>query len=287
MQKRPILFPHLVAYFLQVVAKQWQHSEPTWIPICKRGALVATIFLLLGCNNQRPRSTPIVKEPAILSFVPHDITAFTQGLVIDGDVWLESTGRYGHSELREVERQSGKVLRSVTLPENLFGEGLALFAGNLYQLTWREGLCFVYDRETFEVVGHFRYEGEGWGLTNCDQWLYMSNGSDTMQVRDPASFRIIRTIDVHDHQGPVTQLNELAWIEGEIWANIFETKTIARINPETGHVIGYLTFDHLPLPGHEHPKQDVFNGIAYDPKDQSIWVTGKKWSHLYQIQWPL
>ncbi len=243
-------------------------------------------FLVTGCLQHATDQKPRTQTPAILASVPHDITAFTQGLLIDGDVWLESTGRYGHSDLREVNRATGEVLRKSPLPRNLFGEGLALFEGKLYQLTWREGLCLVYDRETFQMTHHFRYEGEGWGLTNCEQWLYMTDGSDRIFVRNPENFQIARTIHVTDHKGPVRKLNELEWIEGEIWANIFMTHNIARIDPQTGRVLGYLQFDHLPLPGDEHDRQDVFNGIAYDPADQSIWVTGKKWSSIYQIEWP-
>lgn len=247
---------------------------------------LASLLLQLGCGKPATSHQVRTQQPAILASVPHDTSAFTQGLLIDGDVWLESTGTYGKSDLREVNRTTGIVRRRIPLPRNLFGEGLALFEGKLYQLTWREGLCLVYDRETFEVVKHFRYEGEGWGLTNCDEWLYMSNGSDIIQVRDPRNFQIVRTIRVQDHTGTVSKLNELEWIEGEIWANIFKTQTIVRFNPESGQVIGYLQFDHLPLPGDEHPAQDVFNGIAYDPTDQSVWVTGKNWSRLYQIAWP-
>ena len=245
------------------------------------------ILLGAGCNGTTQLQPARVDRPAILDAVPHDTTAFTQGLLIDGDVWLESTGQYGQSQLREVERETGRILQAHPLPRNLFGEGLALFNNKLYQLTWRAGLCLLYDRETFKVIGHFRYEGEGWGLTNCNQWLYMSNGSDTIQVRDPQTFRIVRTFTVQDHAGPVTRLNELEWIEGEIWANIFKTKTLVRFDPQAGHVSGYLNLDHLPLPAHQHPDQDVLNGIAYDTANKTIWVTGKNWSHLYQLDWTI
>ncbi len=247
---------------------------------------LSLFVLVVACQQRVTDSAPPTIQPGILQSVPHDTSAFTQGLLIDGDVWLESTGRYEHSDLREVHRATGKVIRRVPLPANLFGEGLALFDGKLFQLTWREGLCLVYDRETFEVVGHFRYEGEGWGLTNCEQWLYMTDGSNRIFIRNPENFEIVRTIHVTDHNGAVNKLNELEWIEGEIWANIFMTQQIARIDPTSGSIIGYLSFDHLPLPGDDNPRQDVFNGIAYDPADRSIWVTGKKWSKLYQIQWP-
>ncbi|MFU8780427.1 MAG: glutaminyl-peptide cyclotransferase [Kiritimatiellia bacterium] len=253
----------------------------------KPAYLFLLVTVLLGaCRREGTPPPPPVHQPRILRSVPHNINAFTQGILSDGPVWLESTGQYGQSDLREVDRESGKILRRHALPPTLFGEGLTLFNAKLYQLTWREGLCLIYDRNTFEVVEHFRYEGEGWGLTSCEQWLYMSNGSDIIQVRDPASFQIARAIAVHTPHEAVTRLNELEWIAGEIWANIFMTQTIVRINPANGRVIGFVNLDHLPLPGDAHPEQDVLNGIAYDPADQSIWVTGKNWSKLYQIAWP-
>jgi glutaminyl-peptide cyclotransferase len=250
--------------------------------------IIACIGLLIipfvsGC---RPSPPEPVYTPQILQSAPHDTNAFTQGLLIDGPFWLESTGLYGQSELREVHRVTGEISRKRPLPRNLFGEGLALFQEKLYQLSWREGLCLVYDRDSFDVVGHFRYEGEGWGLTSCDTWLYMSDGSEILQVRDPATFAIVRRITVRSNQGAVKYLNELEWIDGEIWANIFQTQSIARINPSNGLVMGFVHLDNIPLPGDEHAGQDVLNGIAYDPADQSIWVTGKKWKKLYQITRP-
>jgi glutaminyl-peptide cyclotransferase len=243
------------------------------------------LILLTGCSCQRHPAVPVY-QPAILASVAHDTNAFTQGLLIDGKLWLESTGGYGQSDLREVDRSTGQVLRSTPLPRNLFGEGLALFNGKLYLLTWREGLCLVYDRETLKATGHFAYTGEGWGLANCDKWLYMSNGSSTIQVRDPVTFKVMRTITVHSNLGPVTGLNELEWIEGEIWANIFPSNDIVRFNPDSGAVSSLVNLEHLPLPGDVHPGQDVLNGIAYDPADKTVWVTGKNWSRIYQIAWP-
>ncbi len=245
-------------------------------------------FLLVqpGCRAERPVAPEPVHAPAILEQVPHDSKAFTQGLLIDGAHWLESIGLYGRSELREVDRQSGRVLRSVSLPPFLFGEGLALFDGKLYQLTWREGVCLVYDRESFQVVDRFRYQGEGWGLTNCDTWLYMSDGSATIQVRDPGDFSLVRTFQVESSRGPVYQLNELEWINGEIWANIFRTRRIVRMDPVSGRVRGFLNLEHLPPPQDQHPEQDVMNGIAYDPDTGAIWLTGKNWKYLYRIAWP-
>jgi len=227
-----------------------------------------------------------VHRPAILERKPHDPEAFTQGLVLDGPHWLESTGRYGKSELREVDRKTGQVLRSVKLDDRQFGEGLALLNGKLYQLTWREGVCLVWDRETFEPVRTFRYPGEGWGLTTDGTFLYMSDGTPVIRVIDPETFRVQRRITVRDSGRPVDRLNEMEWVNGELWANRFKTNRIVRFDPQTGRVLGYLDFSGLPQVTDWHAGQDVMNGIAKDRDTGEIWVTGKLWNALYRIEWP-
>ncbi len=247
------------------------------------------LAFLFGCvrppDPADPAEVPIVR-PRILESVPHDPAAFTQGLLIDGDVWLESTGLYGQSELREVERRTGRVLRRVRLAPDLFGEGLALWQGRLYQLTWREGVCLVYDRAAFKPAARFAYEGEGWGLASCERWLYMSNGSATVRVLDPTTFKEQRRFEVHGPDGPVGGLNEMARVGDELWANVFPTRLIARFRPEDGRVLGFLDLTLFPPPEDAHPDQDVLNGIAYDPANGGVWVTGKKWTRLYRIEWP-
>lgn len=230
-------------------------------------------------------SEPVIR-PEVLQRKPHDPKAYTQGLLIDGDQWLESTGRYGESELREVDRETGRVLRSRKLPDRYFGEGLALLDGKLYQLTWREGVCLVWDRESFALIREFRYSGEGWGLTTDGKRLYMSDGTAVIRVLNPATFREVRRFEVRGDGGPVRKLNELEWVEGELWANVFETPRIVRISPASGRVTGILDFSHLPLAVDWHGEQDVLNGIARDPDTGGIWVTGKWWKALYRIQWP-
>lgn len=227
-----------------------------------------------------------VVHPRILERKPHDPGAFTQGLLIDGNRWLESTGRYGKSELREVDRESGRVLRSRSLPARYFGEGLALLNGKLYQLTWREGVCLVWDRESLELIREFRYPGEGWGLTTDGKVLYMSDGSSVIRVLNPETFTELRRFEVRGGRGEVRKLNELEWVDGELWANVFMTNRIVRILPGSGRVVGVLDFSHLPIAMDWHAKQDVFNGIARDPESGEIWVTGKLWKSLYRIQWP-
>jgi len=225
-------------------------------------------------------------RPAVVDRVPHDPEAFTQGLLIDGTVWLESVGRYGKSELREVERATGKVLRRVELDDEVFAEGLARVGPRLYQLTWREHTCFVYDRATLKRTGRFEYEGEGWGLASDGKRLYMSDGSAVIRVLDPATFKEVRRFLVRNGERPVERLNELEWVEGELWANVFETGYIVRVSPESGRVKGVLDLRFLPLPLDRHRDQDVLNGIARDPETGAIWVTGKLWKAVYRIEWP-
>lgn len=250
----------------------------------QRSFLFGLCILLLSGVDVRASDQGV--QPRILQRKPHDPEAFTQGLLIDGDMWLESTGRYGRSELREVDRESGRVLRSKPLPDHYFGEGLALLNGKLYQLTWREGVCLVWDRETFELIREFNYPGEGWGLATDGKVLYMSDGSSVIRVLDPETFREVRRLEVRGRGGAVRDLNELEWVEGELWANVFGTRRIVRISPDTGRVAGVLDFSHLPIALDWHAEQDVFNGIARDPDTGEIWVTGKLWKGLYRIQWP-
>ncbi|MEX2606314.1 MAG: glutaminyl-peptide cyclotransferase [Kiritimatiellia bacterium] len=241
--------------------------------------------MLLLFGTGAPASESVI-QPRIEQRKPHDPEAYTQGLLIDGDVWLESTGQYGKSELREVDRETGRVLRSQSLPKRYFGEGLALLNGKLYQLTWREGVCLVWNRERFELIQELTYEGEGWGLTTDGKVLYMSDGSSVIRVLNPDTFKELRRFEVRYRGGAVRNLNELEWVEGELWANVFETNRIVRISPRSGQVTGLLDFSHLPIAMDWHAEQDVFNGIARDPDTGEIWVTGKLWKALYRIQWP-
>ncbi len=217
---------------------------------------------------------------------PHDASAYTQGLVVDRGVWLESTGRYGASDLREVDPENGRILRRVPLAPHLFGEGLALHGGLLYQLTWREGLCIVYERETLREVRRFRYEGEGWGLASDGRNLFLSNGSSTVRVLDPESFAVLRTFRVTGARGPVDRLNELEFVRGELWANVYQTGWIVRIDPLSGHVRGWIDARALPPEADRWEGQDVLNGIALDPEDGGVWITGKWWKKLYRIETP-
>lgn len=226
--------------------------------------------------------TPTYSYDVVQSY-PHDPAAFTQGLQWFNERLFESTGQVGQSNVREVELTTGRVLRQQDLEAPHFGEGIVLLGDQLFQLTWTSGKAFVYDWKTFARTGEFTYEGEGWGLTTDGSALVMSNGTSTVVWRDPATFAVQRSITVNDHGTPVSQLNELEWVKGEIWANIWQSEQIARIDPATGNVTGWIDLKGI-LPALDRTgKEDVMNGIAYDAAKDRLFVTGKLWSRLYEI----
>lgn len=219
----------------------------------------------------------------VLKSYPHDPQAYTQGLLWHNGSLYESTGLEGGSSLRKVALTSGKILQYRAMPESWFAEGLALLQGKLYQLTWQNGIATVYDQTTFDPQQSFNYQGEGWGLTTDGKWLYMSDGSEKIRVLDPATFKSVRTIEVYNHRKSVGMLNELEWIEGELWANIYLTDQIVRIDPQSGAVKGVIHMEGLLPNSLRDTNTDVLNGIAYDPQSKRVWVTGKNWKQLYEI----
>ncbi len=230
-------------------------------------------------------ATPPTLLPEVVARHPHDPAAFTQGLVwVDG--WLyESTGLYGASSLRRYRPgEHGGTLRA--LSPRLFGEGLAAVDDQLIQLTWRAGLALVWRRHDLTPQGRFDYRGEGWGLTYDGRHLYHSDGSATITLRDPTTFRKRGRLEVHVDGKPLTRLNELEWVEGELWANVFETARIARIDPDSGRVIGWIDLSALRPPTTRHDPLAVANGIAYDPEARRLFVTGKRWPVLYELALP-
>lgn len=215
---------------------------------------------------------------------PHDPKAYCQGLVFDNGLLHESTGQYGTSSVRTVELESGKVLRKTELSGGYFGEGLALVGDKLIQLTWEQGVARVYRRDTLEPLNDFRYEGEGWGLAFDGKELIMSDGSEVLTFRDPATFQELRRVRVLSRGAPLVMLNELEMVEGELWANIWKKDYIARIDPERGEVLGFVDlagiFDKKSVPNEDA----VLNGIAYDPKAKRLFVTGKLWPKLFEVE---
>ena len=215
---------------------------------------------------------------------PHDRQAFTQGLVfVDGHLY-ESTGLEGSSSLRMEDLDSGRILAFHDVPAQYFAEGLTNWGNTLIQLTWRSQIAFLYDRATFRLLRTFHYDGEGWGLTQDGKSLILSDGSAALRFFDPATFREVRRITVKDHGVPVTQLNELEYIHGEIYANVWHTDRIARISPATGQVLGWIDLSGL-LPAYARTNGEaVLNGIAYDAAHDRLLVTGKLWPSIFEIK---
>lgn len=236
-------------------------------------------------TQPKPRpGLPLRYTYRVVKVFPHDTKAYTQGLFWHNGYLYEGTGQYGSSELRKVEPESGKVVQRVSLERKYFGEGIALLDGKIYQLTWTDSLAIVYDAETFRVLKTFSYDGEGWGLTTDGEKLYMSDGSNRITVRDPKTFAEERTINVMNGSNRVRNINELEWIDGEIWANLYTTEQVARIDPSTGNVVGIIDFSRIQSPSDQTPQTDFFNGIAYDPATGNIYVTGKNWNKMYQVE---
>lgn len=220
----------------------------------------------------------------IVNEYPHDSDAYTQGLVYIDDTLYEGTGLEGESTLRRVDLETGEVLQSHELNDDYFGEGIVVVDDLIYQLTWQNQICIVYDRETLEPLQTFDYQTEGWGLTTDGERLIMSDGSDLLFFRDPETFEQTGTIAVRDGDTPVPRLNELEYVEGEVWANVWQTDRIARIDPETGEVTGWIDLIGLLSPLDRLQDDGVLNGIAYDEATDRIFVTGKLWPNLFEIE---
>ena len=217
----------------------------------------------------------------VVNVYPHDKTAFTQGLIFEDGVLYEGTGRYGQSTLRRVELETGNVTQLYSLPDQFFGEGITIFDDKIIQLTWKSGKGFVYDKSSFDLLQEFTYSTDGWGITHDGSRLIMSDGTATLYFLDPETFQIIGQVEVYDEE-PVTMLNELEYIHGMVYANIWLDEKIAIINPQTGQVTGWIDLEGLKEA--ENQNADVLNGIAYDAEADRLFVTGKLWSKLYEIE---
>lgn len=239
-----------------------------------------TRFVVIS-SDRKPEKYNIT----VVKTYPHDREAFTQGLFYDNGVLYEGTGQESGSSLREVELETGKVLRQHNLDPSLFGEGITLYRDRIYQVTWRNNVGFVYGRSDFSLMNRLFYQGEGWGLTTMDDRLVMSDGSNILYFYDPQSFTTVSRIEVYDDEKKVDQLNELEYIDGEIWANVWMTDIIARIDPSSGRVNSYIDLSKLfPEAKRREANADVLNGIAWDSHGRRIFVTGKRWPLLYEIR---
>jgi glutaminyl-peptide cyclotransferase len=253
-------------------------NAAAWLP----GLLLA---LPMGCLLPAvagAQTAPVHSYKVIAAF-PHDPKAFTQGLEYRNGILYEGTGLNGRSSIREDDLVTGKVLKNVPLSTFYFGEGITIFGGHLYELTWKNGVAFEYDAKTFAQITSFHYSGEGWGLTHDTKRLIMSDGSSALRFLDPATFQEESRIVVRDGDRPVDDLNELEYINGEIWANVWTTDLIARIDPSTGHVNSWVDFAGLKEKA-GGTDADVLNGIAYDARRKRVFVTGKLWPKLFEIR---
>lgn len=254
--------------------------------------IIATLLISMGFYiSQNTHSLKIQAQESastcgyrVVQTYPHDSQAFTQGLIFHQGELYESTGLRGRSSLRRVELATGQVLQISRLPDHYFGEGLTLWQDRLIQLTWTSQTGFIYDRETFQQLGTFRYPTQGWGLTHNGQELIMSDGTDTLYFLNPETFAETRRIQVKDHQQPIDQLNELEYVQGEILANVWMSDRIARISSETGEVLGWLDLSGIINPRPSTQTGAVLNGIAYDEEGDRLFVTGKLWSKLFEIE---
>lgn len=220
----------------------------------------------------------------IVNRYPHDTDAFTQGLVFDNGILYEGTGLYGRSSLREVDLETGNIKQIYELPARYFGEGITVFGDRLIQLTWKSRTGFIYDRDSLEGKGDFTYATEGWGITHDGERLIMSDGTATLYFLDPLTFNTIGHVKVYNNTTPVDRLNELEYINGQVYANVWQTDNIAVIDPDSGQLTAWLDLSGLlPPPDHSTPV-DVLNGIAYDAANDRLLVTGKLWPWLFEVR---
>jgi glutamine cyclotransferase len=239
---------------------------------------------------QAPLPAPIAPRfwtAEVVATYPHDQGAFTQGLIVEGNTLYESTGQPGESQVRRVDLTSGQVLAARDIPADQFGEGLTRWRNELISLTWQHGIAHRWDRRTLRARGRFRYPGEGWGLTTLGDDLILSDGTATLRVLDPRTFRERRSIDVTVGGRPLRQLNELEIVDGRIWANVWMTSSIAIIDPGTGQVQHVLDCSALAQQAMSiFDNDNVLNGIAFDPVNRRLFVTGKRWPTLFEIRVP-
>ncbi|MFN8596787.1 MAG: glutaminyl-peptide cyclotransferase [Anaerolineae bacterium] len=229
------------------------------------------------------QSIPIFTYKVVNTY-PHDRTAFTEGLVLDGQTLYEGTGLNGQSVLRRVDLTTGQVLQNVALSSKYFGEGIVVWGDQILQLTWKSHIGFVYDKATFQQLKTFNYDTEGWGFTHDSQHLIMSDGTATLHFLDPETLTEVAQLTVIAQGQPVVNINELEYVQGEIWANIWQTNRIARIAPDTGQVVGWIDLTGLLTPAEQAAGVDVLNGIAYDAEHDRVFVTGKFWPKLFEIK---
>lgn len=279
-------------FLTSLKSNQWEYSIPSsFLSKTGRKSVKATAY-----KNGRARTVvtrfivvlsdraPLKQRYKVIQSYPHDRSAFTQGLFYNKGFLYEGTGQEAGSSLREVEIETGKIIRQLNLSPSLFGEGITLYKERIYQVTWTNNVGFVYDISTFDQINKFYYQTQGWGLTTVDDRIVMSDGTNALYFYEPDLFTVTSRIEVYDDENPVDSLNELEYIDGEIWANIWMTDLIARIDPVSGKVIAYIDLDGILSDPYFNTDDNVLNGIAYDEAGERIFVTGKNWPNLFEIK---
>lgn len=245
---------------------------------------LAILFMGMEVASARDGDTAPVDTVRIVTRHDHDVGAYTQGLFVRNGRLYESTGMKGRSEIREIRLSDGKVMKRQPLPADIFGEGSTDWKDEIISVSWRDGVGYRWRLSDLKRRSSFRYEGEGWGLTRSDSELVMSDGSSHLRFLDPLTFKEVRRIEVRDGSTPISNLNELEWINGEIWANVWMTGVIARIDPNTGQIRRWVDISSLARLQPPMARDAVPNGIAWDRRTGRIYVTGKNWPSLYAIE---
>jgi Glutamine cyclotransferase len=255
--------------------------------------VISFLFYSCSCNNNSEVIASGIPEPAVMNYAvtnvyPHDTTSYTEGLEFHNGFLYESGGdeNYkGNSRLVRTDIKTGKDLQRIDLTKEYFGEGISILNGKIYQMTWKEHKCFVYDSATFRKVNEFTYESEGWGMTNDGKYLIMDNGGSNLYWRDPETFKVVKTLNVVDNNGSLGQINELELVNGFIYANVFETYNIVKIDTATGHVVAKADLSNILQKStvNNFPHMDVLNGIAYDKSSDKFYITGKYWPNVFEV----
>lgn len=273
-----------------------EHKYTYRIPAGKTGHHTIKVVAYHPGNKQgiastairiKPDKAPVSCNYEVIRTFPHDPKAYTQGLLYQDGYMYEGTGQYGESSIRKIDLKTGKILSELSIDNQLFGEGITIYQDKIYQITWRSRKGFTYDLKTFTLESTFEYNSEGWGITTAGDHLIMSDGSNKLYHITPSNFNIMKETEVYDHQGEVTQLNELEYVDGLVWANVWLTDRIIAIDPETGAVVKEIDMSGLLTANEKsrlNDKDDVLNGIAYNPEKKTFYVTGKRWPRLFEIK---
>jgi len=278
-------------YAATLKSAPWEYNMPSASTTCTGRKSVKAVAFRSGSSRTVTRFIIVYSDVPpkrygykVINTYPHDREAFTQGLFFSKGVLYEGTGQQTGSTLREVELATGKVIRQLNLSSELFGEGITLFKDRIFQVTWQSKVGFVYERATFRQINKIYYQSEGWGLTTMKDQIVMSDGTNVLYFFDPESFTVVSRIEVYDNEQKVDSLNELEYINGEIWANIWMSDIIARIDPASGKVTGYINLKGILNDPGTNTSVDVLNGIAFDTEGNRIFITGKNWPKLFEIR---